>query len=399
MVKYTAPKGTKDFLPEDQIIRQKIIDTCKEVFELYGFPPMETPGIERLEVLTSKGVGGSEIGKEIFKLKDRAGRELGLRFDLTVPTARVLSQNKQLRLPFKRYQMGKVWRQEFGTRMREFWQCDADTIGSATVLSDVEPILMMRDVFIRLGLNVEIRFNSRALLNKIAEDAGIPKTKLTKVILALDKLEKIGEKGVGKELEKIGVKGNVVKRFTTAKVTDDTRMNEVYILARKLGANAVFDPTLARGLDYYTGIIYEAKTKEYPSSIAAGGRYDKLLSKLGDIDKPAVGVSFGVDRIFEILKKKESAKSSTARVYVVPINTYGSVFDIADQLRKAGIKTDVDLLGRSPSKNLTYAEKMGIPYSLLMGEKELKTGKFSLKNMKTGKEQQLNIKQVIKLLK
>lgn len=397
-MKYGNPKGTKDFLPQEQLVRKKIIDTCKDVFELYGFAPMETPGLELLEVLTSKGAGGSEIGKEIYSLKDRGGRRLGLRFDLTVPTARVLSNNKGIKMPFKRYQTGKVWRQEFGTRMREFWQCDADTIGANSTLSDVEPFLIIQEVFSRLNLKVTIKFNSRQLLSNICSAAGIPQARQMKVILILDKLEKIGAVNVKKELKKINVDPTVLDKFLNAKVSDDPELSRLSKLLKKAGVKAKFDPTLARGLDYYTGVMFEVKTKGYPSTITAGGRYDKLLSKLGDVDQPAIGVSFGIDRIYDVLKNKESMANSPAKVFIIPIRTEEESLELASTLRAEGIKTDIDLLGRSPGKSLDYAAKMGIPYVLMVGQRELDSGKFSLKDMKSGKEQKLNTKQVIRVL-
>jgi len=386
-MKPSAPKGMKDYLPEEQILRQKVLIVLRRVFEKYGYAPLETPVMEDLNVLTVKGGGGSEVGKEIFTLTDRAGRKLGLKYDLTVPLARVIASNPTIPLPFKRYQMERVWRQEFGTRTREFWQCDVDVVGTSSVVADAEMLAIAQDVFRELKLNVEIKYNSRKLLKYVLEKAGIPESKQIPVIIDIDKLSK----GKG------NVPPAIVRAIKSAKVTDEPELAELARLLRKMKVKATFDPTLARGLDYYTGPIFEVVSKEYKYSITGGGRFDNLLKALGGPDLPATGISFGLTRICEILNKKSTLQKTLTQLYVIPIKTDCTA--IVSELRKAGINTDLDIIGRSPSKNLSYASKLGIPYVLLVGPDELKKNKVKLRNMKTGKEQLLTIAQAIRAMR
>jgi len=385
------PKGMKDFLPREQIVMEELFSVLRNTFKKYGFSPLETPVMENLDVLIKKGTGGSEVGKEIFTLKDRGGRKFGLKFDLTVPLARVLASNPTIPMPFKRYQIERVWRQEFGTRTREFWQCDVDIVGSPSPLADAEMLAIAEDVFEQLNIKVTIKYNSRKLLNNILIKAGVPGSKQTSLITEIDKLEK----GTGK------VPLKILKLIESAKVSDEPELLELSKSLKKMGVKAQFDSTLARGLDYYTGLVFEVVSKDYRYSLAGGGRFDKLLKNLGGRDLPATGISFGLSRIYEVLTKnrKVEPKETVTQLYVIPIGTVQESIKITKQLRSAGINTDLDLLGRSPSKNLTYSDKLGIPYVLLVGKKELTSNKFVLKNMKTGKEQELNIQKVIRLIK
>ena len=387
-MKASAPKGMNDYLPEEQIVREQIFSTLRKIFRKYGFSPLETPAMESLDVLKKKGAGGAEVGKEVFTLTDRAGRKLGLKFDLTVPLARVLASNPTVPMPFKRYQIERVWRQEFGTRTREFWQCDVDTVGSNSAKADAEFLAIAQDVFKELGLTVTIKYNSRKLLDKVLTASGVPTAKQMAMITEIDNLDK----GTA------NVPAKIINALKSAKVTDVPDLTELSKELRKMGVKATFDPTLARGLDYYTGPVFEVISKEYKSSLAGGGRYDKLLGTLGGRDLPATGISFGVTRIYDLMLKLKKVKprKTLTQVYVVPIKT--DCTKIVAELRKAGICADSDLIGRAPGKNLAYVSKLGIPYALLVGEKELKSSKFVLKDMQTGKERKLNIRQVIKLL-
>jgi len=383
------PKGMKDCLPEEQILREELTSILRKIFRNYGFSPLDTPALENLDLLTIKGGGGSEIGKEIFTLTDRAGRKLGLRFDLTLPLARIIASTPNLSLPFKRYQIGKVWRQEFGTRTREFEQCDVDIVGSSSPLSDAEMIAIASDFFKKIGVKVVIRYNSRELLKKVLTKAGVPEDRQIPLIMEIDKLEK----GTGK------VPANILRAVKSAKVTDDSCLAEISKVLKKLGVKeAKFDSTLARGLEYYTGPIFEVYSPEYKDSIAGGGRYDNLLKLLGGRDLPATGISFGLTRICEILSKKARQKTVT-QLFVIPIKTEMESAKIASELRKAGINTDMDLVGRSISKNLAYANNRGIPFVLFVGPDELKKAKVKLRDMQSGKEQLLTVNQVVKRLK
>jgi histidyl-tRNA synthetase len=396
-------RGTKDFLPEQKILRQKIVDVLREVFELYGYPPLETPLIERFEVLSAKFTGGAEILKETFSFKDQGKRDLGLRYDLTVPFSRVIAMNPRLKMPFKRYQIGRVFRDgpvKLG-RAREFWQCDVDIVGAKGMLADAETVAIASEAFKRLGINVIIKINSRKVLDAVMIEAGVSKDKIETAILTLDKLEKIGEKGVLAEFKDKGIDGKkVLKIVKEGKLKNNEGLEELKQIEGYLKGfgvkNYKIDYTLARGLSYYTGTVFEAVCDELDSSLAGGGRYDKMIGGfIGKGDYPAVGISFGLEPIYEVLKEKEG-KKSVVDLYVIPIGTLDESLKIISDLRSKGIKCDIDFNGRNVSKNLKYANKMEIPYVLIIGEDELKTGKFSLKNMKSGKEEKLVVSKIVK---
>ncbi|MBW2993223.1 histidine--tRNA ligase [Candidatus Woesearchaeota archaeon] len=400
-MKLQRARGTRDFLPEKKILRQEIVDTLKSVFESYGFSPIETPILERLDLLSAKYAGGAEILKETFKLKDQGKRDLGLRYDLTVPFARFIGMNPNLKIPFKRYQIGRVFRD--GpiklARYREFWQCDVDIVGVSSIKADAELIRLTQDVFKKLNLDVVIRINSRKILDAILEKLDIKNT--TAAILALDKLEKTGEAEVKKELIKIMPEQKakkLLKEIKSPKESSEIKELLSYIPNKR---SIEFTPSLARGLAYYTGTIFEVflKKSEIKSAVAAGGRYDELISKLtGSKNQyPAVGIAFGLDVIMDAVKKAE--KKTVTDVYIIPIQTFKQSLKIAGQLRKAGIKTDIDLIGRGPSKNLNYANAMQIPYVIFIGKDELKKSKLKLRDMKTGKEELLSISEVVETLR
>lgn len=397
MAKVETPKGMRDFLPEEQIIRQDIIDKIRKIFEKYGYSPLDTPALEYLSTLTSKGSGGASIGKEIFKLQDRAGRELGLRYDPTVPLARCFAQN-QLPIPFKRYQIAKVWREEFGNRDREFVQCDVDVIGTASPLADAECLAIAQEFFDLLGFEVIIKVNSRRFLDKVMSEAKVPEEKRMPLILILDKLDKIGEKAVLAEARKLGVDGRKVLYMLQGDMPDDVK--QILRYAQQMGVkDALFTPTLARGLEYYTGAVFEVYLKSRPNklALAGGGRFDKLVGIFCDREYPTTGISFGISRTYDVLKEREKEKKRTVtKVYIIPIKTEFECVKIAKQLRDAGVNTDIDLAERSISKNLQYVDKQGIPYALIVGEQELKEGKVKFKDMKSGKESSIDIEGVIK---
>ena len=422
-------KGVRDFLPEDKIPRQEIMDRLKTIFERYGFSPLETPAIERLDVLTAKFAGGEEIIKEVFKLRDQGGRDLALRYDLTVPMSKVVGMNPNLNLPFKRYQMQPVWRDgpiKLG-RYREFWQCDVDIVGVKSMIADAEILSILDTVFRNFGFDFVIKVNNRKLLNGIMEYAGFGEYSM-KAILAIDKLAKIGGKGVRNELAELGFEKDEVKRTmdvikikgTNAAILKKLKnlikskegqegIREMEDILRYCGMMGVenirFDVSLARGLEYYTGPVYEVylKRSKVTSSVAGGGRYDKMIGMFlgGGKEYPATGVSFGIEPIYEALKlsKKLERKKTVTQVFVIPINTLEKSLKVASKLRKVGVKTETDLLGRGISKNLSYADSMGIPYVLFVGERELKKKKFKLRNMKSGKEKFLRIEDIPKELK
>ena len=422
------PKGTRDFLPEDKIIRNKIISLLKETFELYGYNPLETPALELYETLASKYAGGSEILKEVYTLTDNANRKLGLRYDLTVPFARVIAMNPNLKKPFKRYQIGRVWRDgpiKLG-RYREFWQCDVDVVGVKSMLADAELLSLASYFFKKIGLDVIIYINNRKLLNSILDFSKVPKEKQEEVILSIDKLKKIGVSGVIQELRDKNIPEESIKQmieiFETTNKNNDEILNKLdNFLENKEGINELrellnyckefkvnnlkLNISLARGLAYYTGTVLEIFIRDgnISSSLAAGGRFDKMIGNfVGSREEiPAVGMSFGLDVLTDIVKlnKKIKTRRSVVSVYLIPIKTTKECIKILTNLRKEGIKCDIDLIGKGITKNLNYANKLGIPYVLIVGKDELSQSKVKLKNMVKGEEKLLSIEEVSKGVK
>jgi histidyl-tRNA synthetase len=310
------PRGMRDFSPEEKILRDEVISVLKGIFELYGFSPLETPVVERWEVLSAKYSGGEEILKETFKLTDQGGRQLGLRYDLTVPLARFVGMNPTIKRPFKRYQIGTVYRDgpiKKG-RTREFYQCDADIVGSSSPLADAECVQLALDVFEKLGIDVEVKINNRKVLYELAQAAEIPEELTEAAILSLDKLEKTGPDEVLREMTERGIARASAERFLSgAQDREALKKGEGYrelepVLSALQDPRVVWTPSLARGLSYYTGTIYEvyAKNSSVTGSLAAGGRYDNMIGQfLGGSEKiPAVGISFGLEPILEVLKEK-----------------------------------------------------------------------------------------------
>ena len=417
------PKGTRDVSPEEKIVKDRIVNTLKEVFELYGYAPLDTPILERFDILASKYAGGSEILKETFRLKDQGNRELGLRYDLTVPMCRYIAMNPTIKMPFKRYQIGEVFRDGpvATARYRQFTQCDADVVGSSSMATDAEIVAIVYAAFKKLNLDVAVNINNRKLLNDILEYCGIQKDRQEPVILSIDKLEKFGIEAVKNELKEqkiddkkittildlIKIKGTNGEKISQLKkfLKSSEGLKEIEELlsyASSLGLDANFDVSMARGLAYYTGTVFEGllKSSSVKSSVCGGGRYDNMIGNfLGKGNYPAVGISFGVDRIYDALAEKQETKQKTStKVYIIPIKTLNESIKIAQQLREAGINTDIDSMGKGPSKNLEYANSLGIPYVAFVGKKELEENKIKLRDMNTGEEEMLKINDIIKTL-
>ncbi len=424
-------KGTKEFLPEKQILRNQIIETLRKNFELFGFKPLETPSLELFEALASKYSGGAEILKETYKLKDQGERNLALRYDLTVPLAILIGQNPQLRFPFKRYEIGKVFRDgpvKTG-RLREFTQCDVDVIGCNGQIVEMELLDLALKCFKELELDVVIKINNRKLLNGLMSDCGIENNKIDEAILAVDKLDKLGWTEVEKELQEKKIGGKSIARLQEALeikgsnaekamklrssfIKDDNKegllgLSEVKTLIALVELNGLtedveFDISLARGLSYYTGTVFEVYVKDssFKSAIAAGGRWDKMIGKLLDSNKPypAVGISFGLEPIYLLLKDKQ-ARKNVSKIFVIPIKQEERCLEIVKALRKNGINSEMDLMMRAISKNLDFASKEEIPFTLIVGENEVKSGLFTLRDMTSGKEEKLGLDDIIKKLK
>ncbi|NTV24073.1 MAG: histidine--tRNA ligase [Nanoarchaeota archaeon] len=424
-------KGVRDFPPEEKILRDQILQTIKEVFELYGYNPIELPILERYETLAAKYAAGEESDalKEIFVTRDNGNRELGLRFDLTVPFSRFIGMNPDLKMPFKKYVTGQVFRDgplKKG-RYREFTQFDPDIVGCTDVIADAEIMSITETVFTKLGFECEIEFNNRKLINGILDDLKIPEKDHFSVVVSIDKFKKVGKAGVEAELLEKNMDKKAIERLfkylEVGKTNDETLNNLKGLVKSEIGKEGVkevealinyskeyglshvkFIPSLARGLAYYTGPIYEAFLKDstITSSAAGGGRYDELIGKFlgGKQQIPATGISFGIEVIVEAMKEKGLAeKKSVTRAYVIPIKTRTKCIKIVQELRKAGINTDMDLMERGISKNLDYANHYKIPFVVFAGEKELSEGKVKLRDMGSGTEEMVTVAEAVKRLK
>lgn len=408
-------KGTRDFMPREQKVRQEIIRKLQDIFEKYGYQPIETPVVCYFDVLASKYAGGAEILKEVYKLSDQGGRELGLRYDLTVPFARLAGMNTDIRMPFKRYEIGKVFRDGpvKAGRSREFIQCDVDMVGVKSLMAEAELMMLAVEVYKTLGLDVIISYNNRMLLSGIIESTGIEPELVSKVILCIDKLEKIGSNGVETELLQLGInaeKVNALLNYMTMEpdelisviysrqtneqiyqgVKDLNELNS-YIDVLGIGKSLRFAPSLARGLEIYTGTVWEVFLTDgsITSSVGAGGRYDNIIGAFIDngLDYPALGMTFGLDVIYEALMLKGAVSiEPPVDLYIIPLSTEKACLKLAAELRNKGLKVDIDMAGRRLKNSLDYANKQEIPYVVVIGENELESGELPLKEMKTGKE-------------
>ena len=426
MVEFSLLKGTNDHLPDEQVIREKIINKIKKVFQLYGYQPLTTPILQMWDVLASKYAGGSEILKETYQLKDQGQRNLGLRYDLSVPLARLVGMNPNLGKPFKRYEIGPCFRDgpiKKG-RYREFIQCDADIIGVTSMLADAECLVVAHHIFLNLGLDVFLEVNNRKLLSGILIAAGVPNDLLKTTILSIDKLKKIGQTGVQDELETKGVTPDLTKSIFSffsyegsyLEILDQLEPrinNEIgkegieelrqlyhYLQLFGIADDVILLYSLARGLEIYTGTVFEAFLKEpgvIESSLCGGGRYDEIIGKfLGSKEiYPAVGISFGLDTIYDAVAARWTQKPSTTQIYLIPIKALNESIELATRLRQNNICTEIDLLERSLSRNLEYANRQQIPYVVILGKRDIAENLCTLRNMRDGTEQKVFLPQIV----
>jgi len=401
-------KGFRDFLPPEARKRLYALEIIKDSFESFGFEPLETPALEYQSVLLGKY--GTEADKLVYKFKDEGKRDVALRYDQTVPTARVLSTyNQRLPMPWKRYQIQPVWRAEKPQkgRFREFLQCDIDTFASKSPLADAEIIATSANALDRLGLeSFKVFINDRNILFDLMKSAGISKDSQLSVISSLDKLDKKSEAEVKEELSNKGVSKSVIaKLFTMLSSAPKTSfLNQVIESAKKLGVKKefiVFQPFLARGLDYYTSTIFEFAIDDYDAgSVAGGGRYDNLINQLGGVDIPAVGIAFGFDRIVEAMEKKslfpENFGGVEVLVTVFSKKLQENSIAMATKLRKNNLNTETYLNEDTKlDKQLKYANKKGIPWVVIIGPDEVINDRVILKNMGTGKQNSVSMNQFI----
>ncbi len=431
MSKFQPPKGTRDFLPEEAILRERVFNTVKNVFERFGFSPAITPSFEYYEVFANKYAIGEESLKNVYSFEDKSKRKLALRFDQTVPMARLVSTNPQLPKPFKRYEISRVWRYEEikRGRYREFWQCDIDIVGSKAMIADAEIIACSIETLKELGFtDTYVRLNNRKLLTGLIEYVGVAENKVSDILRCIDKLDKIGSSGVKEELKKTDIKQDSLDRIIKV-IEISGKLGEVLSKAEKLiGGNksgregilelreilefltemkyeedVIIDLSLARGLDYYTSTIFEVMSKDRQiGSLAGGGRYDEMVGKFaGSKDPiPAVGIALGIERIIELMRDKEEKKKSITIIFVANVDSQvkKDCLGIVKKLRDSKISTEMDLMNRDLRKQLDYANSQMIPYVIVVGPDEIKSKKYKLRNMKTGKEEELKLEEVIEKL-
>lgn len=447
--KPSLPKGTRDFGPEKMVKRNYILDTIKATFQKFGFQPLETPSMENLDVLTGKyGDEGDQLIFKILNSGDYLSKvtqdeinegskpltskicEKALRYDLTVPFARFVVMNRnEITFPFKRYQVQPVWRADRPQkgRYREFYQCDADVVGTDSLLCEAEIILMIKEVFTNFNItDYTIKINNRKILSGIAEVVGAT-GKETDLFVAIDKLDKIGIDKVAEELREKGFEEANIQKvkevLTTSGSIEDTfsfienllakseagkkgieELKEIFSIVQKTGNNLTnigFDLTLARGLSYYTGAIFEVKVNNVSiGSVSGGGRYDNLTGVFGLPDVPGVGFSFGVDRLYDVLEELQLFPNDTLKSTEVLICCFDQEgidysYPLLSKLRNSGIKTELYPEAAKIKKQLNYANSKFIPFVIMIGSNEITTGELTLKNMLTGEQSNLTIDKII----
>ncbi len=398
-------KGMRDFLPPQMMQREKIFSTIIDTYREFGFQPLETPALELLSTLKAKS--GDEVAGQLFEIKDTKP-ELAMRFDLTVPLSRVAA-NSSFPKPFKRYQIGPVWRREEPQkgRFREFYQADADIVGSGSMRAEAELLEMATIALRRVGLKeFKVLLNNRKILNSILDHFNISK-KRNDVFRTLDKIDKIGYSSVYEQLKPIfaenseqalslfDMRGSNDEKLDALEKYAPEGVAEVRAI-QELFPDFVFEPSLVRGLGYYSGTVFEFKGQgDYTGSFAGGGRYDGLLELYGQ-GAPAVGISLGVERIL-VLLGEDAQKKTYTQVFVATLpGTYKMGANIAKTLRKNKIASETDLIGRTLKKQLDYARSLLIPWVLIVGKKELAENKITLRNMGTGEEEKIPLSLAIK---
>ncbi|MDA2921834.1 histidine--tRNA ligase [Patescibacteria group bacterium AH-259-L07] len=419
-IQATILKGTRDFLPQEMMRRNVVIEIIRKTFEKFGYSPIETPIICPAETILGKY--GEEGDRLTYSFKDRGGRLIALPYDLTVPFARFVAANYQdLPFPFKRYQIQRVWRAEKPQRgrLREFYQCDIDIIGSKSLICEAEIVKMIAIVFEKLEIpNIMIKVNSRRLMNAILRFYGVNQSEITSIIRIIDKITKIGEEAVVSELQKMGI--NNAQKIIETLTPDDTNKNTLKKLERYdiseleeflsycadleiPEKNLQIDPTLARGLDYYTGLTFEVVSEDADfGSICAGGRYDNLCGLFSDKDFSGVGVAFGFERIMLLLEKLKLFRSnnapSQALVTIFDENSIKDALQTYSKLIEAGIAAEIYFESKKLSKQFKFADKKQIPFVLIRGPEEREKGEITIKRMQSGKQKTISLNQLVSYL-
>ena len=414
-------KGTSDSLPNKEIIKRRVVNILTDTFEKYGYLPLDSSILCYYDLLASKYAGGSEILKEVYKFSDQGTRQIGLRYDLTVPFSKVIGMNKGLILPFKRYEIGKVFRDgpvKLG-RAREFYQCDVDACGVESPAAEIEYFNMTKKVFGEFDIDIEIRFNNRKFLSGMLEHSGVLKENIPAFITSVDKLDKMTREEVEKELivhtDKIVIdkvfnyfnysfndlKNELENTNIEILVQGLEELDKLINLINELGLNdtCIFTPFLARGLEIYTGSVWEIfdKSKKFKSALGAGGRYDKIITNFlhNGNEYPAIGMSFGLEPIYELLRQRSDNKVVKYDVYVYAFNIDKNLFEISELLRNNNLKVLTELNSIKLKKAMNIANRENIKYVVIIGEDELKCNSVSLKNMITGEQEIVKIDELV----
>lgn len=410
-------KGTYDYLADRQLLREKVKRVLQDVFLKYGFAPVETPIVCKYDLLSSKYSEGADILKEMYKLSDQGQRELGLRYDLTITFAKLISSNRNIMLPYKRYEIGKAFRDgpvKLG-RNREFTQCDIDCVGIKSVMAEAEYMVMTEEIYRKLGIDTEILFNNRKIMMGIIESVlGKQNDEKTRsIIMLIDKYEKISKNMLEEEFDNLGIGKEKVSELNQLLKCDYITLKEKikgypknalieagfwevdemmgYLEKTRVYDKMTFAPYLARGIDIYTGVVWEIFLKkrkvadvEFSVSLGGGGRYDKIITQFIDDGKeyPAVGMSFGLDVICEVLNFiNKDTRQSCVDVLIIPIGTQKESFEFANNLRKQGICVDIEKRMVRLKKSMDYANKMSIPFVVAIGEDEILSNRVFVRNM------------------
>ena len=416
-------KGTFDYMPKEMSLRNKIIGILRSNFEKYGYLPIETPKLNYFDLLSYKYDDSAEILNEIYRLSDQGDRDLGLRYDLTVPFCKVVGMNKSLSLPFRRYEIGPVFRNgpvKLG-RTREFYQCDVDVVGIDNRYIEAEQILMAINTYKELGIDIYVKYNNRKLMSGLILYAGIPEDKINAVIGVIDKKEKVSSDDLIAMLLELDIKKENVDQLLNLFDKDldayqelkdannliGEGLNEIeelntYLEELKIKDSCIFNATLARGLSIYTGIVFEFydKLNRLSCAIGAGGRYNKIITNFMDngMEYPAVGLSFGLEPIFVILSNEQN-NESLIDLYMVPLDTNVETLNLATELRKLNVRILIEMNKKKVGKCFEYAERENIKYVMIIGNNEIESNIYKIKDMQKKEEYSLNKEELLNLFK
>ncbi|MGD2200417.1 MAG: histidine--tRNA ligase [Candidatus Bathyarchaeota archaeon] len=427
---FQPARGTRDYLPEEMLKRDWVQDRIRSIFEAYGYQPLGTPAFENWDMLKIKS--GEEVINQIYYFRDKSERELGLRFEWTASLARVVSNHRELPKPFKRYAVGPVWRYERPSEMsrREFWQMDVDIVGVEDPIADTEVLTVAVDCLKNIGFEgFIIRINDRRLLEALVRETGLPMDRYLDIFRAVDKRSKIGDGGVIEELGKLGATTEASEKLLemTSMKGDPTKtldktmgilrnqpegleacrvLNRIVELSEAFGIRQylIVDLSLARGLDYYTGPVFEVYAEGYEEagSIAGGGRYDDLVELFGGDPTPMTGISMGIDRLVPLLDQIGVFGRLTLgpEVYVAATseNVRQETIEVAQRLRRAGFKTDLNIVDRGLRTQLDNANKRGFSKVVIVGERELKEGCVAVKDMETSEQRKVRLEDIVEAI-